>query len=136
MGSKAELRQRKKAKSADIRDQSGVEKRPADNEAVTFADLSTLAWLIWSFCGVAVLGYLSYWFAWYVQALHENQMWFSHISEVEREISLRTECGLYYSYFKQLVNAEKFWVTSSYNHYFHCDFRLCVISVRLDRFDS
>ncbi|VDP05697.1 unnamed protein product [Soboliphyme baturini] len=37
--------------------------------------------------------------------LHENLLWFTNIQQVEREISLRTECGLYYSYYKQLVNA-------------------------------
>jgi hypothetical protein len=29
--------------------------------------------------------------------------------EVEREISFRTEQGLYYSYFKHLVNAPSLW---------------------------
>ncbi|XP_075884563.1 protein C-mannosyl-transferase DPY19L3 [Nelusetta ayraudi] len=41
----------------------------------------------------------------YVATLHENDLWFSNIKEVEREISFRTECGLYYSYFKQLLQA-------------------------------
>ena len=30
-------------------------------------------------------------------------MWFTNIKEVEREISFRTESGLYYSYFKQTI---------------------------------
>lgn len=41
----------------------------------------------------------------YIQTLHENQLWFSSIMEVEREISFRTEAGLYYSYYKQFLNA-------------------------------
>ncbi|XP_066493337.1 protein C-mannosyl-transferase DPY19L3 isoform X2 [Tiliqua scincoides] len=41
----------------------------------------------------------------YVATLHENEQWFSNISEVEREISFRTECGLYYSYYKQMLQA-------------------------------
>ncbi|XP_037553558.1 probable C-mannosyltransferase DPY19L3 [Nematolebias whitei] len=41
----------------------------------------------------------------YVATLHENDLWFSNIKEVEREISFRTECGLYYSYYKQMLNA-------------------------------
>uniref|UniRef100_A0A915J3X9 C-mannosyltransferase DPY19L3 n=1 Tax=Romanomermis culicivorax TaxID=13658 RepID=A0A915J3X9_ROMCU len=69
--------------------------------------LETLKWL-WIALGVAVLGYSGYWFAWYIQTLHENQMWFTNIRQVEREISLRTECGLYYSYYKQLVNSSTF----------------------------
>lgn len=28
-----------------------------------------------------------------------------HLQEVEREISFRTECGLYYSYYKQMIQA-------------------------------
>uniref|UniRef100_A0A3Q3XD43 Uncharacterized protein n=1 Tax=Mola mola TaxID=94237 RepID=A0A3Q3XD43_MOLML len=41
----------------------------------------------------------------YIATLHENDLWFSNIKEVEREISFRTECGLYYSYFKQMLQA-------------------------------
>ncbi|KAM4722999.1 protein C-mannosyl-transferase DPY19L3 [Rhinophrynus dorsalis] len=41
----------------------------------------------------------------YVATLHENDLWFSSIKEVEREISFRTECGLYYSYYKQMIHA-------------------------------
>ncbi|CAI9579017.1 unnamed protein product [Staurois parvus] len=43
--------------------------------------------------------------AYYVATLHENDLWFSNIKEVEREISFRTECGLYYSYYKQVLHA-------------------------------
>uniref|UniRef100_H9G3T3 Uncharacterized protein n=1 Tax=Anolis carolinensis TaxID=28377 RepID=H9G3T3_ANOCA len=41
----------------------------------------------------------------YVATLHENDLWVSNIKEVEREISFRTECGLYYSYYKQMLQA-------------------------------
>ncbi|KFP76883.1 PREDICTED: probable C-mannosyltransferase DPY19L3 [Acanthisitta chloris] len=41
----------------------------------------------------------------YVATLHENDLWFSNIKEVEREISFRTECGLYYSYYKEMIQA-------------------------------
>ncbi|XP_043844012.1 probable C-mannosyltransferase DPY19L3 isoform X2 [Dromiciops gliroides] len=41
----------------------------------------------------------------YLATLHENDLWFSNIKEVEREISFRTECGLYYSYYKQMLQA-------------------------------
>uniref|UniRef100_A0A8C4R3F4 Dpy-19 like C-mannosyltransferase 3 n=1 Tax=Eptatretus burgeri TaxID=7764 RepID=A0A8C4R3F4_EPTBU len=44
----------------------------------------------------------------YLGTLHENELWFSNIQEVEREISFRTECGLYYSYYKQLLQAPSF----------------------------
>ncbi|KAK7084068.1 hypothetical protein SK128_003705, partial [Halocaridina rubra] len=41
----------------------------------------------------------------YLHTLHENQLWFSNIKELEREISFRTEQGLYYSYYKQILLA-------------------------------
>nr|XP_043885461.1 probable C-mannosyltransferase DPY19L3 isoform X2 [Solea senegalensis] len=50
----------------------------------------------------AVLGLIQ---AWCVNAIHENLLWFSQLMEVEREISFRTECGLYYSYYKQMLHA-------------------------------
>ncbi|XP_022081920.1 probable C-mannosyltransferase DPY19L3 isoform X2 [Acanthaster planci] len=49
--------------------------------------------------------YLGYRNACYIDALHENRLWFSNIKEVEREISFRTEAGFYYSFYKQIVFA-------------------------------
>jgi hypothetical protein len=43
----------------------------------------------------------------YLARLFENHIFFSHLGHVEREISFRTECGLYYSYFKNLVATRK-----------------------------
>ncbi|VDK88384.1 unnamed protein product [Litomosoides sigmodontis] len=40
----------------------------------------------------------------YMQELHEAKLWFSHIKQVEQEISLRTEAGLYYFYYKFAVH--------------------------------
>ncbi|CAL4120536.1 unnamed protein product [Meganyctiphanes norvegica] len=45
----------------------------------------------------------------YLHILHENQLWFSNIKEVEREISFRTEQGFYYTYFKNILSA-KTWL--------------------------
>ncbi|VDM24048.1 unnamed protein product [Toxocara canis] len=42
-------------------------------------------------------------FASYMQQLHETTLWFTNIKPVEQEISLRTEAGLYYSYYKSAV---------------------------------
>eukprot|EP00092_Neocalanus_flemingeri_P010313 GFUD01011110.1.p1 GENE.GFUD01011110.1~~GFUD01011110.1.p1 ORF type:complete len:1009 (-),score=246.24 GFUD01011110.1:254-3280(-) len=56
--------------------------------------------------GLLVMVFLSYQFSSYLYKLHENDLWFSEIMEVEREISFRTEQGLYYSYYKQLVTAD------------------------------
>ncbi|KAG5441869.1 putative C-mannosyltransferase dpy19l1 [Clonorchis sinensis] len=47
-----------------------------------------------------VAGFLHYV---HVNLLHENSLFFSHLSSREREMTFRTESGFYYSYFKQLI---------------------------------
>lgn len=61
--------------------------------------------IIWTSVGCAVSVGLGLLCCIYVATLHENDLWFSNIKEVEREISFRTECGLYYSYYKQMLQA-------------------------------
>ncbi len=55
--------------------------------------------------GLVIMAVMAYKFSGFLAHLHENDMWFSEITEVEREISFRTEQGLYYFYFKQLIKA-------------------------------
>lgn len=50
-------------------------------------------------------------YAKFMHDLHENTLWFSNIREIEKEISFRTESGLYYSYYKSLVSSNSFWGT-------------------------
>ncbi|CAK6962016.1 probable C-mannosyltransferase DPY19L3 [Scomber scombrus] len=61
--------------------------------------------IIWTSIGWSVAVGLGLLCCIYVATLHENDLWFSNIKEVEREISFRTECGLYYSYYKQMLLA-------------------------------
>ncbi|CAL1537448.1 unnamed protein product [Lymnaea stagnalis] len=59
--------------------------------------------------GLVAMVAISCAYSFYIYQIHENTLWFSNIKEVEREISFRTESGLYYSYYKQLVHSPSLW---------------------------
>lgn len=63
---------------------------------------------LWNLCGVFVCFFCAGLYVYLVSQIHDARVFFSGITEVEREISFRTENGLYYSYYKQLVHAPSF----------------------------
>ncbi|NWX03526.1 D19L3 mannosyltransferase, partial [Caloenas nicobarica] len=98
------VRQRKVGKSTEV-----AEDQPSEEKNVKSGGKILSGRKLWNILSITVggivaisLGLLT---SVYVATLHENDLWFSNIKEVEREISFRTECGLYYSYYKQMIQA-------------------------------
>ncbi|XP_076444676.1 protein C-mannosyl-transferase DPY19L3-like [Babylonia areolata] len=92
---------------AVFRPESEGDSKEARHEALSSTEQQYPGWLMCISCvaGVIAMVYCSYLHSWFMYTLHENNMWFTNIKEVEREISFRTESGLYYSYYKQVVQA-------------------------------
>lgn len=104
------LRQRKGTKGKEPPPGAEFQAQPSNccsdhhQEKILLGDWSWGA-IIWTSVGWSVSVGLGLLCCIYVATLHENDLWFSNIKEVEREISFRTECGLYYSYYKQILQA-------------------------------
>ncbi|NXC21471.1 D19L3 mannosyltransferase, partial [Corythaeola cristata] len=101
------VRQRRVGKGTEAAEDQPSEKKNVKPDGKTLSDHTGRK--LWNILSITVggivaisLGLLT---SVYVATLHENDLWFSNIKEVEREISFRTECGLYYSYYKQMIQA-------------------------------
>lgn len=94
-----------KRKTAEKVAETAEEKSKKSPKAGAPSSWLSLANIVWNVLGVGIGIAFAKHHAWYQFIQHENEMWFSNIKEVEREISFRTESGLYYSYFKQTIQA-------------------------------
>ena len=55
---------------------------------------------------IFILFLLGYGYMNHIETLFENDSYFSHLSTLDRELSFRSEAGLYYYYFKILVSKQ------------------------------
>ncbi|XP_060693655.1 probable C-mannosyltransferase DPY19L3 isoform X2 [Hemiscyllium ocellatum] len=95
------LKRRKTVKGTEEHPKQQEDEQPETKPKTGPLVLKNITFLLGGFLAI-FLGLLT---SVYLATLHENDLWFSSIQVVEQEISFRTECGLYYSYYKQMLQA-------------------------------
>ena len=78
-------------------------KTPSKPAKTTFQKLNPTKYL--KYWAIPIALFVACFHCLHLYASHENQMFFTEIKEVEREISFRTEQGLYYNAFKTIINS-------------------------------
>ena len=97
------LRERKRKQTARHYANSDFKQSEKIERSSIYFNLNYLKSKLIFLFGVSLFYYVCTTYTTYLKQLHESNTWFSNLKEVEREISFRTEAGLYYSYFKSLV---------------------------------
>ncbi|XP_064610291.1 protein C-mannosyl-transferase DPY19L3-like [Liolophura sinensis] len=101
----SDVRQRQKSQRISTVVNGNGRKIKEESANTSAGNLTSFANILSFLVGVLCMVVAGYKHAWLQFMLQETTLWFSNIQEVEREISFRTESGLYYSYYKQMLHS-------------------------------
>ncbi|XP_066480053.1 probable C-mannosyltransferase DPY19L4 isoform X3 [Tiliqua scincoides] len=104
----ADLRQRKKqnyTENEEMAPEESHEESKKPKKSPRYAIIPRFAKLFFG-CLAAVISGMMY--AMYLSTYHEHKFWFSGRPELEREITFQGDSAIYYSFYKELLNAPSF----------------------------